>query len=85
MDKRVNNKGTKGNKGGRPPKTEEQKVVEALKPYEEKALAALEGGLEDGQGWAVKLFMQYYYGVPKQKVEVNTGELNLPDWMQRPE
>ncbi len=73
--------GGKREGAGRKPKTEEQKVVEALKPYEEKALAALEGGLEDGQGWAVKLFMQYYYGVPKQKIEVETQEMNLPEWM----
>jgi len=80
MDGRKNN-GGKREGAGRKPKTEEQKVVEALKPYEEKALAALEGGLEDGQGWAVKLFMQYYYGVPKQKIEVETQEMNLPEWM----
>ena len=32
MDGRINNKGTKGNKGGRPSKAEEQKLIENLTP-----------------------------------------------------
>ena len=41
MDKRKNNKGTKGNKGGRPSKAEEQKLIENLTPMNAKALEAL--------------------------------------------
>jgi phage terminase large subunit len=69
MDKRKNNKGTKGNKGGRPPKAEEQKLIEKLSPMEEDALRVLHQAVKSGEKWAVDLYMKYYYGLPKQVID----------------
>tara|TARA_R110000823_G_C15555741_1_gene459875 strand:+ start:43 stop:324 length:282 start_codon:yes stop_codon:yes gene_type:complete len=73
MDNRKNNKGTKGNAGGRPSKAEEQNLVEKLTPLIPKGYKALESGLDDDQSWAVKLFFEYLYGKPKQSVDVTSG------------
>ena len=61
MDGRINNKGTKGNKGGRPSKAEEQKLIENLTPMNPVALKSLEIGLKNKEQWAVKLFFYYLY------------------------
>lgn len=69
MDKRKNNAGTIGNKGGRTPKAVEQKLIEKLSPLEPLAFKALTDALKEGKDWAVKLFFQYNFGMPKQIVE----------------
>ena len=69
LDGRKNNGGTKGNKGGRKPKAVEQKLVERLSLLDDKAYKALDNGLMDDQSWAVKLFMEYRLGKPKQQIE----------------
>jgi hypothetical protein len=68
MDKRKENSGTIGNKGGRKSKSEEQNLIEKLSPLEPKAFEALTNALNDGKDWAVKLFFQYNFGMPKQMV-----------------
>lgn len=80
MDGRINNKGTKGNKGGRPSKAEEQKLIENLTPMNPVALKSLEIGLKNKEQWAVKLFFEYFYGKPQQRVDVtsNSETLNIP-------
>ncbi len=80
MDGRINNKGTKGNKGGRPSKAEEQKLIENLTPMNADALKSLEIGLKNKEQWAVKLFFEYFYGKPQQRVDVTTNDesLNIP-------
>jgi hypothetical protein len=80
MDGRSNNKGTKGNKGGRPSKAEEQKLIENLTPMNPMALKSLEQGLEKKEQWAVKLFFEYFYGKPQQRLDVTSNEetLNMP-------
>ena len=80
MDGRRNNKGTKGNKGGRPSRSEEQKLIEHLTPMNELALESLVKGLEKKEQSAVKLFFEYFYGKPQQRVDVTTNEesLNMP-------
>jgi len=80
MDGRINNKGTKGNKGGRPSKAEEQKLIENLTPMNPDALKSLEIGLKNKEQWAVKLFFEYFYGKPQQRVDVTTNfeSLNIP-------
>tara|TARA_R110002073_G_scaffold84016_7_gene200195 strand:+ start:153 stop:425 length:273 start_codon:yes stop_codon:yes gene_type:complete len=80
MDGRINNKGTKGNKGGRPSKAEEQKLIENLTPMNPDALKSLEVGLKNKEQWAVKLFFEYFYGKPQQRVDVtsNSETLNIP-------
>lgn len=71
MDKRKNNGGhsTKG-KAGRPPKIEEQALIEKLTPLEPKAFKTLEKAIDGEQSWAVKLWFEYMYGKPKEKVEI---------------
>ena len=66
MDKRKFNGGNKN--AGRKPKADEQKLIERLTPLEDKAYKALETALLNDEGWAVKLFMEYRYGKPKQTV-----------------
>ena len=79
MDKRTNNGGAR--KGaGRKSKSEEQKLIENLTPMKSMALASLEKGLEKKEQWAVKLFFEYFYGKPQQRVDVTSNEetLNMP-------
>ena len=80
MDKRANNKGTVGNKGGRKGKAEEQKLIEHLTPMSSIALEALQEGIKQKQQWAVKLYFEYFYGKPQQRVDVTTNDesLNVP-------
>jgi hypothetical protein len=77
MDKRKQNKGTLGNNGGRKPKAEEQKLIEKLSPLEPLAFDALKKAIKEGKDWAVKLFFNYQYGMPKQIVDQKT-ELSFP-------
>ncbi len=49
MDGRVNNRGTKGNKGGRPPKADEQEIIDRLSPLEDEFIGAMQRGLEQTQ------------------------------------
>lgn len=71
MDKRKENSGTIGNKGGRKSKAEEQSLIEKLTPLEPLAFKALNKALEEGRDWAVKLFFQYNFGMPKQVIDQN--------------
>ena len=79
MDNRINN-GGKRKGAGRKSKSEEQKLIENLTPMSETALNSLREGLEKKQQWAVKLFFEYFYGKPQQRVDVTTNEesLNMP-------
>ena len=63
---RKHNKGTLGNKGGRPSKAEEQALAEKLSPLDDMVFNALRMAIENGHHWAVKLFFQYRYGRPKE-------------------
>ena len=79
MDKRINNGGAR--KGaGRKSKAAEQKLIENLTPMNSMALKSLEIGLEKKEQWAVKLFFEYFYGKPQQRVDVTSNEetLNMP-------
>ena len=74
-DLRKYNRGTIGNKGGgRPTKNDEIKLIEQLTPLEPEAYSALKAGLERGEFKYVQLFMNYYWGKPKQITEVNVQE-----------
>ena len=63
---------------GRKPKADEQQLIERLSPLEDIAYKALGDGLKEGQSWAVKLFLEYRYGKPKQQIE-NTNTHNFAD------
>ena len=65
---------------GRKAKAEEQKLIENLTPMNGMALESLQTGLEKKEQWAVKLFFEYFYGKPQQRVDVTSNEesLNMP-------
>jgi len=80
MDKRSNNKGTKGNKGGRPAKADEVKMIERLSPLEPEAFKALEKGIIKGDFKYVQMFYNYYAGKPKETKDISiTSEQPLFD------
>ena len=63
---------------GRKPKNDEQKLIEALCPYHDNVIEKLSKAAESGAPWAVKLFLEYYYGKPKQSIKLD-GELKQTD------
>ncbi len=71
MDKRKNNSGTVGNKGGRPPKIDEIKLIEQMDAVmiPSEVWAALSARVEAKDTNAIKTWLQYRYGMPKQVVE----------------
>ena len=79
MDKRTNNGGARQG-AGRKGKAEEQKLIEHLTPMSGIALDALQEGIEKKQQRAVKLYFEYFYGKPQQRVDVTTNDesLNVP-------
>ena len=66
-----NNYGGKREGAGRPSKAEEIKLIERLKPLEEKAFKALEAGLDAGDFKFTQLFYNYYAGKPRETKDVN--------------
>ena len=79
MDKRTNNGGARSG-AGRKGKAEEQKLIENLTPMNPMALESLHKGLEKKEQWAVKLFFEYFYGKPQQRVDVTSNDesINMP-------
>ena len=69
MDKRKEN-GGKRTGAGRKSKSEEQALVEKLNIYSEKAFTALDNALQAEHSWALRLWFEYMYGKPKEKVEI---------------
>jgi hypothetical protein len=77
-DGRKNNGGHKT--AGRKPKATEQQLIEKLKPFEPKAIAMLEEAVGEGKSWAIKLYMEYAYGKPRETKDVNlNGDLPIFD------
>ncbi len=74
-DGRRNNGGNKN--AGRKPKVEEQKLIEKLTPIMPKAFNALKIALEEKESWAVKLAFEYFYGKPKQQLDITTDGESL--------
>ena len=72
--------GGKWEGAGRKSKAEEQKLKDHLTPINSKALKSLEQGLDKKEQWAVKLFFEYFYGKPQQRVDVTTNDesINMP-------
>jgi len=60
---------------GRPPKAKEHQLIEKLTPLDEVAFKALAEALEDAQGWAVKLFMEYRFGKPRETKDIHIKEM----------
>ena len=76
----MNTHGGKRAGAGRKAKAEEQKLIENLTPMNPMALESLRKGLEKKEQWAVKLFFEYFYGKPQQRVDVTSNEesINMP-------
>lgn len=68
-DGRKNNGGHKN--AGRKSKAEELKLIEKLTPYEGNALKLLFKKIDEEDMQALKMFMEYLYGKPKQQQEVD--------------
>lgn len=58
---------------GRKSKAEEQRLVEKLKPLEDKAHAKLKAAMNKGERWAIEMYFGYMYGKPRQRTEL-TGK-----------
>ena len=67
--------GVKGKSGGARPNSgrksiaEEQKLVERLGPLQDLAHQKLKAALQLGEQWAVKMYFEYMYGKPTQRIE----------------
>ena len=71
MDGRVNNRGTIGNKGGRPPKADEVKRAEKMESVmgTEEVLENLAKKVREGDVQAIKLWLAYLLGQPKKTID----------------
>lgn len=56
--------------GGRPKKTDEEKLIRKLSPMEPIAHAQLKEALKEGHAWALRLFFDYMYGKPRQTTNI---------------
>tara|TARA_R110002153_G_scaffold149726_1_gene301282 strand:+ start:306 stop:599 length:294 start_codon:yes stop_codon:yes gene_type:complete len=61
-----------GGKIGRPKREKAHELVMRLSPMDDLALVAFKKAIKNGEGWAIKLFLQYRLGMPKQSVSVET-------------
>ncbi len=79
MDGRKNNKGTIGNKGGRPKKADELKLIEKLDNLidNDEVIKTLGRQVLKGDGRAMTLYFNYRYGKPKESVDITSGGFNL--------
>ena len=79
-DGRKNNGGARVG-AGRKPKSEEQKLIDLLSPYDDLARECMVKGIEDGDYRFWNKFMEYRYGKPKERVDVTTNDesLNIPN------
>ena len=75
-----NGHGGKREGAGRKPKADEIELIERLKPFDDVALNLLKELLHSGDAAALKLFMAYRFGQPRQTVDANiTGDLFI-EW-----
>lgn len=74
----TNGHGGKREGAGRKPKADELELIEKLKPLDDLAFEKLSDLIQKGDIQALKLFMAYRYGQPRQTVDTNlTGELTI--------
>jgi len=87
MDKRKENKGTIGNKGGRPSVKDELKGVDLASPHVEESFEVLASIMKSSNEnsrdriAAAKLLIEYAVGKPKETIEqnVNLNDFSLKD------
>tara|TARA_R100000935_G_scaffold15666_1_gene31289 strand:+ start:1341 stop:1610 length:270 start_codon:yes stop_codon:yes gene_type:complete len=76
MDGRKNNGGTVGNKGGRPKKADELKLIEKLDNLidNDEVIKTLGKQILKGDARAMTLYFGYRYGKPKESVDITSSE-----------
>ncbi len=67
---------------GRPPKADELKLIEKLKPLDDLAFAAIKAGVEKKDYKYLRLFMDYRFGKPKEQVKITGKEEDEFDYSQ---
>ena len=74
MDGRKNNSGTIGNKGGRPKKADELKLIEKLDNLidNDEVIKTLGKQILKGDSRAMSLYFGYRYGKPKESVDITS-------------
>lgn len=73
-----NGHGGKRNGSGRKGKADELELIERLRPLDDLAFQKLGELLQKGDQQALKLFMAYRYGQPRQTIDANiAGELSV--------
>lgn len=84
MDGRKRNKGTKGNKGGRPPKADEIKVAEKFRAIleDETVIEQLAEKVKQGEMKAIELWLAYTNGRPPQSIDHShkIKDIKPPKW-----
>jgi|DEB0MinimDraft_10_1074344.scaffolds.fasta_scaffold337626_1 hypothetical protein len=72
---------------GRKPKADEQRLIEALDSTldKEKVLHSLADLVQKGNFSAIKLWLEYRYGKPKDHIYERAEEehIELPPWLRR--
>ena len=76
MDGRKNNSGTIGNKGGRPKKADELKLIEKLDNLidNDEVIKTLGKQILKGDSKAMSLYFGYRYGKPKESVDITSTD-----------
>ena len=76
MDGRKNNSGTVGNKGGRPKKADELKLIEKLDNLidNDGVIKTLGKQILKGDSRAMSLYFGYRYGKPKESVDITSSD-----------
>lgn len=75
LHEQIENKGHGGARpgAGRKPKSDDVKMIERLSPLDDLAFAKLEEGIGKGDFQYIKLFFEYRYGKPKDKLDVTSN------------
>lgn len=69
--------GGKRENSGRKKRMEEYEIIEKLSPMSDIAFKVLQDKIADGDMKAIQIFMQYFIGLPTQKIESKIeGNLN---------
>lgn len=72
MDRRKNNGGARRN-AGRKPKADEVALIERLSPMDDIAFDKLKAGLDSGEYQFIKMFFEYRFGKPQDKIDVTSN------------
>ena len=62
---------------GRKSKAQEQSLIEKLSPLEPIAFKAFTEAIKENKDWAVKLFFQYNFGMPKQTIDASVQLIDI--------